>query len=403
MKLVWISNAPPIDIDHNQKSFGGGWLQEQYSSLTTSNNMQILALFPGKAINDLSKGIVTFSPVKNNKYSIKKAKMFFKKILTDFKPNLIHIHGTELPHCYSMSLAAIELNIPYVVSLQGIVSEIYKHVLTGMDPKDMFKKSLRDLIFRSSTIDLRNLYKRLALLEKSVVLHSSIVIGRTNWDKAWITFNFQGKKYRFSSEPLRKDFLNSRKWEYDKCNKYQIFLSQSNTSIKGLHILLHALAYVKLYFPSLQLVIAGKNYSTNTLRNIFLRTAYENTILRYISILNLKNNIKFVGPQNPNQMIEHLLESHVFVQPSVIENSPNSLMEAIYLDVPSIASDVGGISSLYKSCKNLTLYQSDSSLILASHIKDLFEKKNYSTNNFTQIHNDVGPNLIKIYNEAISE
>ena len=102
-------------------------------------------------------------------------------------------------------------------------------------------------------------------------------------------------------------------------------------------------------------------------------------------------------------MIEHLLNSHVFVQPSVIENSPNSLMEAVFLDIPSVAADVGGISSLYKTYENVNLYQSDSSLMLAYNIKYFFDKNIFNSNYFTQSNHDLGCNLINIYNEVISE
>ena len=44
-------------------------------------------------------------------------------------------------------------------------------------------------------------------------------------------------------------------------------------------------------------------------------------------------------------MIDNLLQSNIFVQPSVIGNSPNSLMEAVFLNVPSVAANVGGVSS----------------------------------------------------------
>ena len=401
MKIAWISNAQPYNFDESEKNFNGGWLEEQYASLIKLNsNVEIFCFFPGvkiKSTNHISHNFIKFKRVRNNFFSINKAKSFFKFNLTQFKPDLIHIHGTELPHCYAMSLAATELNIPYVVSLQGIVSEIYKHVLTGMEPDEMFKKSLRDIFFGSSTIGLRRLYKKLSILEKKVVLNSNIVIGRTNWDKAWVTFNFKNKNYKNCNEPIRKEFLYSQKWELKNCKKYQIFLSQSSTSIKGLHILLYAIKYVISYYPNISLIIAGKDYKKNTLKNILLRTSYENTILKIIKNLKLQEHIKFLGPQNVNQMIDNLLQSNIFVQPSVIENSPNSLMEAVFLNVPSVAANVGGVSFLYSKFENVFLYQSDSALMLANELKNIFEKQSFLVNNYNTNNEYVGVNLMDIY------
>jgi glycosyltransferase involved in cell wall biosynthesis len=402
MKIVWISNAQPFSLPNSVKTSSGGWLQEQYSSLCSSNyEIDILAFFPdkqNKCFLNRQNNFITFKPVKNNILSIYLAKSFFKSKLNVFKPDLIHIHGTELPHCYSMSLAAKELNIPYVVSLQGIVSEIYKHVLTGIEPNEIFKKSLRDIIFGSSTIGLRKLYRKLSILEKKIVLNSKIVIGRTNWDKAWITFNFKNKIYKVCHEPIRKEFLIDQKWDYKNCKKYHIFLSQSNTSIKGLHILLHSIKYLINYYPDTKLIIAGKDYKKNTLRNLLFRTSYENTILKIIKKNKLENHIKFLGPQNVYQMIDNLLLTNCFVQPSVIENSPNSLMEAVYLNVPSVAANVGGVSFLYSEFNNVYLYQSDSALMLANEIMNVFEKKLFKPNNFQVNNEHVGSNLLDIYN-----
>ena len=302
-----------------------------------------------------------------------------------------------------MSLAAIDLNIPYIVSLQGVVSEIYKHVLTGMEPDAIFNKSIRDIIFGGSTIDLRHLYKKLSIFEKKIVFNSKGVVGRTEWDKAWVNFNFSNIYYYKHYEPLRKEFLNSRKWDFNLCEKKQIFLSQSNTSIKGLHILLDAIQLLKQNFPNINLIIAGKNYKTKTFRNFILRTSYEKYILKKIKTFGLEQNVKFIGPQNVNKMIDNLLKSNLFVQPSLIENSPNSLMEAVFLNVPSVAAYVGGIPSLYEDFENVSLYQSDSALMLANKISLILQKTTFRENPLLQNNDNNGNALINIYIHVLAK
>lgn len=403
MKVVWISNAPPFKFKSIKgEIYGGGWLQEQYRFLFESN-VEIISFFNGfsnsQYCDDDNKRYFTFTSISNNYFSKKRGINYFKKMLLEISPKLVHIHGTELPHCYCMCKAALELDIPYIVTLQGVVSEISKHVFTGFSPYNVLDRSFRDFFLSSSTIDLYTLYQQLGCLEKFVVKNSACVIGRTEWDKAWVSFNFDNLNYLSLGEPVRYDFKISQKWSYNKCKKFNLFVSQSSTSIKGLHILLEAIILLKPRFPEISLTIAGKDYFSNSFRNFALRTSFENFIVKFIKTNSLEDNIKFIGFQNEVGMINSLLDCHVFVQPSLIENSPNSLMEAVYLNVPSVASFVGGIPSLYQNASNVKLYQSDSSLMLAHEISNFFSCDVFSTNHKLNVDNlsDIGLKLLGVY------
>lgn len=406
MIVIWISNISPLPVLKNNQftGYGGGWLKEQYMFLK-NNNIKVVPFFPGnenKKILEDNFEFVTFKPVNFNIFKQRKIELFFNTIIKELNPDLIHIHGTELPHCFIMSKVALNLKIPYIVSLQGIVSEIYKHILTGIDPHLIFKKSIRDYFLPSSLIGQRNLYIRLSRLEKKVVANARYILGRTEWDKSWIELNFDISKYVKCNEPLRKSFYSANKWEQDKCELHTIFLSQSNTSIKGLHILLEAILLIKFRYPNIKLYVAGKNYASNTLRNILLRTSYENFIINYIKSHGLTENIIFIGPQDEEGMIKYLLSTNIYIQSSVIENSPNSLMEAIYLGVPCITSYVGGIPSLYN---NVIYYQSDSSLMLAASINKVFNnqfpKPDTSQQGVRYTSQEIGVSLLNIYNNSI--
>ena len=59
------------------------------------------------------------------------------------------------------------------------------------------------------------------------------------------------------------------------------------------------------------------------------------------------DKVHFLGRLNAEQMKEQYLNCHVFVCPSSIENSPNSVGEAMILGTPAVCADVGGISSIF--------------------------------------------------------
>ena len=74
-------------------------------------------------------------------------------------------------------------------------------------------------------------------------------------------------------------------------------------------------------------------------------------------------------------MKQAYLSCNVFVLPSTIENSPNSLGEAMLLGVPCVASDVGGVTSMLEHEKEGLVYQSSAPYVLAHHIVRLFDLK----------------------------
>ena len=61
---------------------------------------------------------------------------------------------------------------------------------------------------------------------------------------------------------------------------------------------------------------------------------------------NIESHIHFLGPLNAAQMRDEYLKANLFLCPSAIENSPNSLAEAQILGVPCLASFVGGVNDM---------------------------------------------------------
>jgi glycosyltransferase involved in cell wall biosynthesis len=76
--------------------------------------------------------------------------------------------------------------------------------------------------------------------------------------------------------------------------------------------------------------------------------------------------IHYPGKLNAQQLIENMLNADVFVHPSYIDNSPNSLCEAMMLGMPVIASYAGGIPSMVEPGQNGFLIQPGDPFVLAS-------------------------------------
>ena len=62
----------------------------------------------------------------------------------------------------------------------------------------------------------------------------------------------------------------------------------------------------------------------------------------------------------------------VFVLPSTIENSPNSLGEAMLLGVPCVAADVGGVTTMMRHGLEGEIYPSTAPYMLAFYVENIF-------------------------------
>ena len=82
-------------------------------------------------------------------------------------------------------------------------------------------------------------------------------------------------------------------------------------------------------------------------------------------------NIIFHGRIDAELLSDLLCESDMYVHVSHIENSPNSVCEAMILGMPVIASYAGGTASLLKHEEDGILYQDGDPYVLAGAIIEL--------------------------------
>jgi glycosyltransferase involved in cell wall biosynthesis len=139
-------------------------------------------------------------------------------------------------------------------------------------------------------------------------------------------------------------------------------------------------------------------------------TYYGKYLKKIIINLRLEKHVIFTGLLSESEMCQRYIRSHVFVCPSSIENSPNSLGESMILGVPSVASFVGGIPDMLKDKEDGFLYQHDAPYMLAYYVCKIFEDDDlalkFSTNarkRALRTH-DISQNtkrLMDIYDEII--
>ena len=105
-------------------------------------------------------------------------------------------------------------------------------------------------------------------------------------------------------------------------------------------------------------------------------SGYGKLLKTMIKEYSLKQCVFFTGGLNADQMAHHYKTANVFICPSSIENSPNSLGEAQLVGTPSVASFVGGNPDFVTHEESGLLYRFEEYEMLAYYISRIFEDDN---------------------------
>ena len=268
-----------------------------------------------------------------------------KKILERFKPDIVHCFGTEYPH----TLAAIKcFGKPErtLVGIQGLCRVYATGYMANLPAKVQKSATFRDLIKRDTLIKQKQKYEDRGQWELAAVQGTGHVTGRTHWDKYWTGKWNPNAAYHVMQETLRQEFYSGQ-WSLEQCEPHSLFLSQGDYPIKGLHYMLLAMPKILNEFPDTKIYVAGNSIlRSKDLVGRLKISAYGAYLEKLISCYKLEEKVVFLGKLNAQQMKAAYLKSQAFVCPSTMENSPNSLGEAMILGVPVVIADVGGITTM---------------------------------------------------------
>lgn len=379
MKVLWVTNTIFPDLCADLKIGApniGGWMYDLAKDVSGSpdielavvTNHEVSGLFE-KKINGITYFLI---PGRVKKQYPKHFEIFWEDIIDRFKPDVVHIHGSEFPRAHSLIDRFPHLR--YVVSIQGMPSVYARYFFGGLSRKDILTNiTFKDIVRASSLFHICNDFKVFGKLEINLLQKVKNVIGRTSWDYAHTKSINNDVNYYYCGEQLRLPFYTAPKWDVSKIERYSIFLSQSYSPIKGLHKALDAIAKLIKRYPSIKVYIAGNNITKcDSIKEKMALTGYGLYLRKKISALGLSGNIVFTGSLNENEMINMYRKAHVFLCPSSIENSPNSLAEAQIIGTPLIATYTGGIPDMVDDNVSGVLYRFEEVEMLQQQLEKLF-------------------------------
>lgn len=376
IRVLWFTNTPSLASGRlGVKNYMGGWISSLEMEIAKFLDIKLGIAFPFEASkrNDFMIGSTRYFPIpitleggkvagilKRWRHQIEPSDevLVYENIVNEFHPDIIHVFGSER----SFGLIGSVSNKPMILQIQGNLSVYTEKWFSGVTYWDVIRYCKRKPFLQGFGIyHSYYLFRKRAIREREILKQCKYIIGRTDWDRRISSILSPESRYFQCEELLRPPFYNNQ-WKYIEREGKTLITTISPVTYKGLETILRSANLLKntgkVKFKWNLVGVNGKEE--------IVRISEGVTNLRFSD-----NNIIFKGAVNPDQLIDFLLESDCYVHPSHIENSPNSVCEAMILGVPVIATYAGGTSSIVNDGFEGTLIQDGDSYALAGAILEL--------------------------------
>lgn len=298
----------------------------------------------------------------------------FAEIFAEFRPDIIHIFGTEFPHALA---AARAFGKPQrtLVGIQGLCNEIARVYMAGLPEAVCRSRTFRDIVRKDSLMQQQEKFVRRGEHEIEVLRLSGHITGRTRFDREGSLKWHQDARYHQMNETMRSSFY-SGEWKWESCHRHRIFLGQGDYPLKGFHFLLEAMPLLLDRYPDAKVYVAGNSIvAHHTWKEKLKLSAYGKYLLSLMEKYNLRDKVTILGRLCEEEMKDQYLKAAVYVCPSVLENSPNTVGEAMLLGVPVVASKAGGIPDMITDGEDGLLFPVGDTKALAKSIESVFDKE----------------------------
>lgn len=410
MKVLFFSNIP-IAQSFNGGYNGGGWISSLINYLQNHTDIKIgvgyfgprdsfiekdgLSLFQIQAYSN--KGIIkkianAFKLLAPNYLAVEKKNWkYYEEKLSDvvkiFSPDIIHVFGSE----QHFGLIAGCVKVPVVLHIQGILNPYFNAYLPpffSWHLNDSLKNKLKFLLNK-------RIWEQGCYREKEIMRRVHYYIGRTDWDERVTKIFNPNARYFYGSEILRDSFYEEKKRNLP--SKLTIISTISSPYYKGFDVVLKTANLLKKEM--------SLDFEWKVFGNVNFRVAEKITGISHNDV-----NVSVMGVATQELLKEVLCSSTLYVHPSYIDNSPNSVCEAQLLGLTVIAANVGGLPSLIENGVSGFLVPANDPYQLAYLILHLYSDTDLNKsigqkakNRALQRHDkkNISDNLLNIYSEIL--
>lgn len=418
MKILWIVNSVLNDLSLHlyQKDSNGVWMDALLNDFKKEGEHELLiaTVLPIKQTLRYEKdGVIYYAlpdayPLLYNENK-KKNIYAWQQLLSTEKPDLIQVWGTEFAH----GLCALRLakNIPSVIYMQGYIGSIARYYQAGIDYKTLKRSvTFRDWIKKDSILQQQKKYQKASKKEKEMFQLSGNIISENEWCNSNIRAIVPNITVHDCALSINRVFAE-KGWALDKVERHSIMCTASGYTIKGLHMVFHAVAILKEKYPDLKVYVPGtKMVGDKSWKAQLRKNGYTKYIEKLIQALDIEKHVIWLGRLSQEALAKQYERSHVFIMSSAIENHSSSLKEAMMVGVPCVSAAVGGIPEYVKQGENGYLYRFEEYAVAAKYIKDIFENdklaEKLSVNarkDMLQLHEgaDLYKKIVEIYRKVI--
>lgn len=324
-------------------------------------------------------------------------KRLMAKALEEFKPDIVHINNFQRQLSASIIDAIKEKNIPIVMTAHDLnpICPASIMLYNGEVCDDCITKGYSQCI-KKKCVKGSTLKSTLGVMEKKyydihkVFRKIDCIISPSEFNKNQLL----NGKLKYSEIVTLHNFVNESERNEYVLGDYAFYLGRLSKE-KGILNLIEAIGDI----PDAKLLIAGDGPE-------------RERIEAYISEHKLDGRITLLGYQNQDSIHKYITNSRFVVIPSICnENCPYSVLEAMEIGKPIVASRIGGIPELIADGENGCLYKADDINELKEKLMLMLDNDD-KVNRFAQKSRELyesyySPDsyyieLIKIYNKVMS-
>jgi len=334
--------------------------EEIYSSLKEGN-----LVYYGLPEKEQSGRIPRF--LNRIKYKVEESNILLsvQKAIEDFNPDIVHIFGTENP----LGEAVIFANKPTVIHFQGSLNIVARKWFAGVPKMEMllFGSLLNIVSFRGPYHEFF-FFRKKVFREMRTIQNCKYFIGRTKFDRQLLSLLAPNSKYFHCEEFIRPQFF-LKEWEQKFGKQVNLISVLKGVTYKGLDILFETSAILdNLTSTNFVFTVCGIEAEEEFVKILKKKYKNETDTSKFI----------FLGKIDTDTLVIELLKSDVFVHPSYIENSANSICEAMALGMPVVATNVGGTSSILNDGVEGCLVQEGDPLSMAAAIRNMVDNSDHA-------------------------
>jgi glycosyltransferase involved in cell wall biosynthesis len=140
----------------------------------------------------------------------------------------------------------------------------------------------------------------------------------------------------------------------------KLVITRNLEKIYGIETAIDAVAILKRRFPKIKVFIAGSG-------------PLQSVLVGQVEGLGLTENVQFTGKLTPEQIALLYQDVDIMLNPTTVDNMPNSVLEALANGLPVVTTNVGGIPYIVADNETALLVEVDNPEMMAAKVEQLID------------------------------